>query len=99
MRTFGELNRAERQLALIRAKELLISHIIEGVIEVEMPTIKSQLDFSLILFETRSNDTMHLAKSSFLKNEAINKELDRISLAAAQGSWYDDVGGFLMDNQ
>lgn len=96
MRTFGDLSKEEREDAIVRAKNLLISHIVEGIIEVKMPQVWIQKDFENILLTARKNENMTLARDLLLKHTAINKKLDQISIAAARGSRYTDSGSFLM---
>lgn len=96
MRTFGQLSTEEREDAIVKAKNLLISHIVEGVIEVQMPNKIVQRDLDMILSDARKNENITLAKDMLTKHVTINRELDKISIAAAQGSRYDNSGSFLM---
>lgn len=95
MRTFGQLSNEEREDAVKKAKNLLIRHIFDGVIEVEMPNKIVQRDFDTIISDTRKNENLFLARNLLTSHAAINKMLDRLSLAAAEGSRYDS-SGFLM---
>lgn len=96
MKTFNELSKEERSDALIRAKELLIGHIIEGVIEIKMPNNIVQETFEKILADMRKNENVKHARDMLIRHVTINRELDKISIAAAQGSRYDYNGYFLM---
>lgn len=96
MKTFGQLTQMERMDAIVRAKDILISHLIEGVIEIEMPNRIVQRDFDKILSDMRKNENMKLAKELLVAHKTINRELDKISIAAAQGSRYDGSGHIVM---
>lgn len=97
MKTWGQLTSLERSTALQRAKTLLVSLIIEGVIEVEMPNAITQRTFNQILIDSRRDENPNMGMMMLYANKAIDKELDRISIAAAHGARYDDIGNALMN--
>lgn len=96
MKTFGELTFEERNMAVERAKDLLIGLVIEGVIEIEMPNHIVQSQFERILSEGRKSENMKLARELLVNHVAINRELDKISIASAEGARYDNNGGLLV---
>lgn len=96
MKTFGDLTYEERIAACDRAKDLLIEHVVQGVIELEMPSAIVQRKMNRILSEVRKNETPSLAKAMLIADSSINRELDKISIAAAEGSNYDVNNQFLM---
>jgi len=96
MKTFGELTFEERNMAVERAKDLLIGLVIEGVIEIEMPNHIVQSQFEKILSDGRKSENMKLARELLVSHVTINRELDKISIASAEGARYDNNGGLLV---
>lgn len=96
MKTFGELTFEERNMAVERAKDLLIGLVIEGVIEIEMPNHIVQSQFERILSDGRKSENMKLARELLVSHVTINRELDKISIASAEGARYDNNGGLLV---
>lgn len=96
MKTFGELTFEERNMAVERAKDLLIGLVIEGVIEIEMPNHIVQSQFERILSDGRKSENMKLARELLVNHVTINRELDKISIASAEGARYDNNGGLLV---
>jgi len=96
MKTFGELTFEERNMAVERAKDLLIGLVIEGVIEIEMPNHIVQSQFERILSDGRKSENMKLTKDLLVSHVTINRELDKISIASAEGARYDNNGGLLV---
>lgn len=97
MKTFGQLTSIERSTAIQRAKALLVTLIVEGVIEVKMPNTIVQKSFDRILVDMRQTDNSNTGMMMLFADKSIDKELDRISIAAAHGAQYDDNGNALMD--
>jgi len=98
MKTFGQLSSIERSTAIQRAKTLLVDLIIEGVIEVKMPNAIVQKSFDRILTDMRRNENPNMGMMLLFADKSIDKELDRISIAAAQGARYDNNGNALTDH-
>lgn len=96
MKTFGELTFEERNMAVERAKDLLIGLVIEGVIEIEMPNHIVQSQLERILSDGRKSENMKLTKDLLVTHVTINRELDKISIASAEGARYDNNGGLLV---
>ena len=96
MKTFGELTFEERNMAVERAKDLLIGLVIEGVIEIEMPNHIVQSQLERILSDGRKSENMKLARELLVSHVTINRELDKISIASAEGARYDNNGGLLV---
>jgi len=96
MKTFGELTFEERNMAVERAKDLLIGLVIEGVIEIEMPNHIVQSQLERILSDGRKSENMKLTKDLLVSHVTINRELDKISIASAEGARYDNNGGLLV---
>jgi hypothetical protein len=92
MKTFDQLTPTQQADAVLLAKKLLVSHLVEGVIEMDMPNKIVQKTFDKILTDTRQNETPSLAWDLLTSSIPINRELNRISWAAAEGAWYDDNG-------
>jgi hypothetical protein len=99
MKTFGELTLAQKELAVERAKDLLISYVVEGVIEIAMPDKAVQREFEHILTDMRKNENMAKAKELITQHKVINNEFDKISIRAAETTQYDLSGNnFIMKN-
>lgn len=96
MKTFGDLTYKERDAAVERAKDLLIEHIVQGIIEIKMPNKIAQRNLNMILLNVRKNETPSLAKELMTADVSINRELDKISIEAAEVSQYDVDNKFLM---
>lgn len=92
MKTFGELSLAQKDLAIERAKDLLISYVVEGVIEITMPDKMIQRDFENILADMRKNENLSKAKELIVQHPAINSEFEKISIRAAETTQYDISG-------
>lgn len=96
MKTFGDLTYEERVAAVDRAKDLLIEHVVQGIVELEMPSAIVQRKMNRILTEVRKNETPSLAKGMLIADGSINRELDKTSIAIAEGSKYDVSNQFIM---
>lgn len=96
MKTYGQLTRPQQADAMLFAKKLLVAHLVEGIIEIKMPNRITQACFERILSDLRKNETPTLAWDLLTGHVVINRELDRISWAAAEGAWYDDMGRSLI---
>ncbi len=99
MKSFEQLSKEEKDTAIARAKSMLISHVIEGVIEIEMPNAIIQRDFETIIADMRKNENPSKAKDVLERHDAINRELDKISVAAAQGTDYSMFNSLLTAKQ
>ena len=96
MKTFGDLTYQERVEAVDRAKDILVGHVLEGVIELEMPNSIVQLHLEKILSDGRKSENMKLAKDMLIGHVTINRILDKMSIAIAEGSRYDLNSNFIM---
>ena len=96
MRTFGDLTYEERVAAVDRAKDILIDTIVQGSIEFKVSSPMVQRKFNRILTKVRKDETPTLAKAMLLADSSINRELDKSSIAIAEGSYYDVNNQFLM---
>lgn len=96
MKSFDQLTAQERADALLRAKNLLIAHLYEGVIELDMPNstldkvLKDQLGYA------RLKNSVDVLNRLIAGYPPIQKEVDKISIAAAQGSMYTESGFAIM---
>jgi len=92
MKTLEQLTPTQQVDAVLLTKKLLVSHLVEGVVKIYMPNRIVQKTFDKILTDTRQNETLSLAFDLLTSSIPINRELNRISWAAAEGAWYDDNG-------
>lgn len=99
MKTFGELTIPQRNLVISRAKRLLVAHILEGIIIVDMPNKITQYDFDRILLDARRDNNLSLAGDMLVNHVAIDKYLTGLAIAAAQGSHYNEDNSFLTIEQ
>lgn len=91
-KSFDELTKVERSLAIIRAKNLLITHLYEGVIEIDMPNEKLKSDFEYRVKYARQCNSVNTLVNLIALHPEIRKEVDKISIAVAEGSWYSGSG-------
>ena len=96
MRTFDDLTYEERIDAVDRAKDLLIEHVVQGVIKLKISNPMVQRKIDRILMKVRKNETPSLAKGMLIADRSINLELEKASIAAAEGSNYDVINKILM---
>ncbi|NJO48164.1 MAG: hypothetical protein HC840_00450 [Leptolyngbyaceae cyanobacterium RM2_2_4] len=100
MRAWGQLSNVERGAALHGTRDILLNHLIEGVLEIDMPNRILQRDFDRILSDARKNEiSTDLAKKMLLKHVAIGRELVKLIVAIAEGSSYNKDGSFLIDTK
>lgn len=99
MKSFDQLSIAQRHIAIKRAKSMLVGLVIEGIIELEIPDPKVQNTLEVILRFTRKNENPTEGLKLMLSNKVISTELDRISIAAAEGAEYNESDLLLMDEQ
>jgi len=93
MRTFDQLSHAEKHMAVHNTRSILMIHILEGVVEVEMPNSILQRDFDRILSDAHKNEIgTELAKKMLLKHVAIGRQINKLVMAIAEGSVYDNNG-------
>lgn len=98
MKSWGQLSKVERVAALKGANDLLLTHILEGFVEVNMPNRILKRDFDRILSDVRKNEIgPDLAKKILMSHVAIGRELVKLTVAVAEGSRYDNSGSFLME--
>lgn len=97
MKRFDQLSRAQKEIAIERAEQILLAHMVEGVIHISFPNRKTQKVFHDVLAQARSHESMMLAHKLIWENPLLQKEVKRIALAAAEGSRYNDDGFILMD--
>jgi hypothetical protein len=95
MKTWEELSDQEQDGAHARAKSVLVDSVIEGLVELKIFNILADKKLKSILSGMRKNETMIEAKELIVKNSHINRELDRLSLAIAEGSKYGIGNVFL----
>lgn len=98
-KTWDQLDNLQRSTSLERAKTLLVNLIIEGVINLQMPDKSTQQAFDTILSQSRREENPNMGMMNMFANKKINAELDKISIAAAQGSRYDENGLSLTNQQ
>jgi hypothetical protein len=98
MKTWGELTDIQRTIAFDRAKHLLATLIVEGVIEgFRMPNTVTQRTFDMILRDAKNTDNPKSVVDLLYATKDVGKELNRVSLAISQGSRYDDSGNAIMN--
>lgn len=99
MRTWDQLNKAERSIVLERTKSLLLDLIVDGVIEVDMPNVEARKVFSQIIKGMRQTDNRDTRIASLYSDKFISKELEKLVKAAAQGASYEDNSLTIMELQ
>lgn len=99
MKSFGQLNYEQRVAAVSFATDLLVKHVVEGVIELQMPNSIMQSQLDKLLSDTRKSEQPQLAIDFILKNPAMRKVVDKIAIAAAEGSHYTESGEVLIQTQ
>jgi len=92
MKNWDDLTKVEQATAISNAKALLIDLVIEGVIELDMPTAELQASLETILTKSRKAESPRLGMLGMFANKAINAELNRVAVAAAEGARYDVHG-------
>lgn len=97
MKTFGQLTKPQREIAVERAEQILLAHLVEGVIQITFPNRKTQEIFHDVMAQARNHESMMMAHKLVWENATLQKEVKRIARAAAEGSRYNDDGFILMD--
>lgn len=92
MKTWDDLTVKEQDTAVGNAKALLVDLVVEGVIELDMPTPDLQMKLNTILTESRKRESPRYGMIAMFANKAINGELNRVARAAAEGARYDQHG-------
>lgn len=92
MKSWDDLTTQERATAIGNAKALLIDLVIEGIIDLEMSTADLQASLEAILTKSRKAESPRLGMLGMLANKAINAELNRVAMTAAEGARYDVYG-------
>lgn len=97
MRTWGQLTDKERHNALVTAKNELLMAIVEGYIEIEMSNAIAQRQFERIKRDMAKSDNPNLRIELLKADKAVNREVDKLSIAIAHGSDYDLDGSFIKE--
>lgn len=91
MRTFAQLNRQDRELAVLRSEVILVDSIVECFVEFKMPNRLHELDMQNILTNARKQDLGLIeTKNLLMKHPQIRVELKKLALVIAEGSKWDD---------
>lgn len=97
MRSYWDLTIEERAKAIKQARMILVAQVVEGVIELEVSNKKTQAMLNRVLGESRRNETPDEAKTFLLVNRVMRTEVDRVAVAAAEGSRYSNEGNLLKE--
>lgn len=98
MKSFGQLTLKQKQAAVEFATETLITHVVQGVIELTMPTQRLQADLNQVLTAARRAERPRIARNALLQNEPFRAVVDKIAIAAAEGSRYTEDGEVFVEH-
>lgn len=97
MKTFAQLTVQERNIALQRAKDLLIGHIWEGIIEIEPRSLQAKAELNKILSTARKEEWPLEKVKTYIdtSRSSLKQEIDRVARLACEGARYDEKSNFL----
>ncbi len=97
MRTFEQLNRQEREDALINTTMYVIYEVITGSLEIEFSNPKNQLAFEQITKNAGEIDSVRAAQYGMHAHKGIRSEIEKIALIVCTESCYDVDGFAIID--
>jgi len=97
MKTYWDLSLKHRARAIRQARQLLVAHVVEGVIELTFSNKETQDLLEKSLNDARRNETPSEAIKFLMTDRRMRQEIDKIAVEAAIGSRYSDDSNLLKE--